>query len=303
MQLLLDNGALPTDAMLSWARSSLCWESGRSVCERTFISTLQTGKSDIALWGAGPCIQGVFSFEKGLIGIRSSFSGLLRGLRGQSMAFACDLPPLSQVSLSAWTKTAQESNRWQAVSESWQAKGRCVFTTEPTQASGVLCPSQHQWFSRHSKWRRLMIFVFVYVCCVHHKNTWTLCSGVFRAEKEQSLGCWADLGDGRVEDVAHVTRRGFVPLSQGQCVRIQPPLDSLGLGPGQGGQQHSFVYILAVLADEVWQSGVSQPLLLLLALWHTNGPQVRTMNDANNNTNNTICNPVDELSEPARSDV
>lgn len=96
-------------------------------------------KSDIALWGAGPCIQGVFSFEKGLIGIRRSFSGLLRGLRGQSMAFACDLPPLSQVSLSAWTKTAQDSNRWQAFSESWQAKGRCVCLQQNRLRQAACC--------------------------------------------------------------------------------------------------------------------------------------------------------------------
>lgn len=82
MEPLLDNGALATDAMLSWARSSLCWESGRSVCERTFISTLQTEKEWCCPPRSWPCIQGVFSFDKGLIGIRRSSSGPLRPTEG-----------------------------------------------------------------------------------------------------------------------------------------------------------------------------------------------------------------------------
>lgn len=87
-----------------------------------------------------------------------------------------------------------------------------------------------------------------------------------KGEREGGGSRGADLGDGRVEDVADVARRRLVPLPQGQRVGVQPPLDGLGLGPGQSGQQHGFVYILAVLADEVGQPGVLQPLLLLLAL-------------------------------------
>lgn len=60
-----------------------------------------------------------------------------------------------------------------------------------------------------------------------------------------------DLVDGGVEDVADVTGRWFVPLAEGQRVGIQSALDGLGLGPGQGGQQHGIVYMLAVLTDEV----------------------------------------------------
>lgn len=60
-----------------------------------------------------------------------------------------------------------------------------------------------------------------------------------------------DLGDGGVEDVPNVTRRRFVPLAEGKRVGIQSTLYSLGLGPGQGGQQHCVVYILAVLTDQV----------------------------------------------------
>lgn len=98
---------------------------------------------------------------------------------------------------------------------------------------------------------------------------WLPWRSVYRSFSEGERGGdlgGADLGDGRVEDVADVTRRRLVPLPQGQRVGVQPPLDGLGLGPGQGGQQHGFVYILAVLADEVGQPGVLQPLLLLLAL-------------------------------------
>lgn len=73
-----------------------------------------------------------------------------------------------------------------------------------------------------------------------------------------------DLSNG-VEDIADVSRGRFVPLSEGQRVGIQSTLDGLGLGPGQGGQQHRFVHILAVLADEGGQAGVGQPLLLLFA--------------------------------------
>lgn len=99
------------------------------------------------------------------------------------------------------------------------------------------------------------------VTVIRHLNT-TFSIG----ETEKAWECGADLGNGRVEDVADVPWSGFVPLSQGQRVGIQPPLDGLGLGPGQSGQQHGFVYILVVLADEGGQSGISQPLLLLLAL-------------------------------------
>lgn len=99
------------------------------------------------------------------------------------------------------------------------------------------------------------------VTVIRHLNT-TFSIG----ETEEAWERAADLGDGRVEDVADVPRSGFVPLSQGQRVGIQAPLDGLGLGPGQSGQQHGFVYILVVLADEGRQSGVSQPLLFLLAL-------------------------------------
>lgn len=115
---------------------------------------------------------------------------------------------------------------------------------EPTQTRGLCCLLQRHPSSRDLK-RRLISAVSVI---------------------KPPGNIWADLGDGRVEDVADVSRRGFVPLPQGQRVGIQPPLDSSGLGPGQGGQQHGFVRILAVLADEVGQPGVGQPLLLLLAL-------------------------------------
>lgn len=75
-----------------------------------------------------------------------------------------------------------------------------------------------------------------------------------------------DLGYGGVKDVTDVTRRRFVPLAEGQRVGLHSTLHSLGLRPGQSRQQHGVVYILAVLADEVGQASVSQPLLLLFAL-------------------------------------
>lgn len=75
-----------------------------------------------------------------------------------------------------------------------------------------------------------------------------------------------DLGYGGVKDVTDVTRRRFVPLAEGQRVGLHSTLHRLGLRPGQSRQQHGVVYILAVLADEVGQASVSQPLLLLFAL-------------------------------------
>lgn len=78
-----------------------------------------------------------------------------------------------------------------------------------------------------------------------------------------------DLVYGGVEDVADVSRCRFVPLAEGKRVGLHPALHGLGLRPGQRGQQHGVVYILAVLADEVGQAGVGQPLLFLLALWRT----------------------------------
>lgn len=75
-----------------------------------------------------------------------------------------------------------------------------------------------------------------------------------------------DLGYGGVKDVTDVTRCWFVPLAEGQCVGLHSTLHCLGLRPGQSRQQHGIVYILAVLADEVGQASVSQPLLLLFAL-------------------------------------
>lgn len=123
-----------------------------------------------------------------------------------------------------------------------------MFTTEPT------------YGRPRSKWRRVAICVFVFGC----RGDWSI--GLSAKERERGGSRGADLGDGRVEDVADVARCRLVPLPQGQRVGVQPPLDGLGLGPGQSGQQHGFVYILAVLADEVGQPGVLQPLLLLLAL-------------------------------------
>lgn len=75
-----------------------------------------------------------------------------------------------------------------------------------------------------------------------------------------------DLINGGIEDVADVSRRRFVPLAEGQRVRLHSALHGLGLRPGQRRQQHGVVHILAVLADEVGKAGVGQPLLLLLAL-------------------------------------
>lgn len=51
-------------------------------------------------------------FDKGLISIRGAVSlfpslGCSDRQGGQSLAFTCDLPLLSQVRLSAWNKTAQ----------------------------------------------------------------------------------------------------------------------------------------------------------------------------------------------------
>lgn len=121
-----------------------------------------------------------------------------------------------------------------------------MFTTEPTYGASAL------------KMEAICVFVFG---CRGDRSI-----GLSAKERERGGSRGADLGDGRVEDVADVARRRLVPLPQGQRVGVQPPLDGLGLGPGQSGQQHGFVYILAVLADEVGQPGVLQPLLLLLAL-------------------------------------
>lgn len=87
-----------------------------------------------------------------------------------------------------------------------------------------------------------------------------------------------DLGYRGVKDVSDVSRRRFVSLAEGQRVGLHSTLHSLSLCPGQSRQQHGVVYILAVLADEVGQASVGQPLLLLFAFWGTRIQNVSVIN-------------------------
>ena len=107
-----------------------------------------------------------------------------------------------------------------------------------------------------------------------------------------------DLSDGGFEDFTDVARSRFVPLAQGQCVGIQSTLDGLCLSPGQSGQQHRVVYILAVLADEVRQTSVGQPLLLLLTLWVTDIQQTYVNTQGHQQCDVAICKSVTVCFKP-----
>lgn len=85
----------------------------------------------------------------------------------------------------------------------------------------------------------------------------------FRLFQSPNLSNWG------VKDVANVSRCRFVLLAEGQCVGIQSALDGLSLRPGQCGQQQCVVYIFTVLTDEVRQTSIGQPLLLLFTFWDT----------------------------------
>lgn len=104
----------------------------------------------------------------------------------------------------------------------------------------------------------------------------------FRLFQSPNLSSWG------VKDVANVSRCWFVLLAEGQCVGIQSTLDGLSLGPGQCGQQQCIVYIFAVLADEVRQTSISQPLLLLFTFWVTQTTGMERPTAATRNEWNSI---------------
>lgn len=113
--LLPDRGVLATDAMLSWLRSSLCWDSGRSVCweiacfvllrthNKRFIQSQKKSRPCIFLqhWEQRECC--VLSAE-GMVADtqRDSFDGGLIRIRGSEAVF----PALGRSDRQGWQSVA-----------------------------------------------------------------------------------------------------------------------------------------------------------------------------------------------------